>query len=204
MVAAETWFDWSSLFLFSGIINALIAGLFIAQKLKIVKKSSSLLWLTLLMLCVVILLNEQLLRNSVLLYLFPQFLFWGSPFLFLYLPLILFYYKSVLKKNLTIWPHLILPAFMFTIMFPTYRMNNTEKLKMFEASDAQDPYWIIILYLMYFLFYSIKILGANRELRRLVKNESTDNRIDNYETTNNVIAGMSLLALVFPVACLFR
>jgi hypothetical protein len=91
----------------------------------------SLRWLILLLVCIGVILAELVLRNSSMIGHFPRFLFIGSPFLFLYFQLILFYNYAVLNKTIHYGFHLLLPVAILALMILTYRMEDSQKLDLF-------------------------------------------------------------------------
>ncbi len=200
----EFWFDWSSLFTFSGILATVFAIGLAASQYRMLGRPLSLRWLILLLVCIGVIMAEQVLRNSSLIGHFPRFLFMGSPFLFLYLPLILFYNYAVLHKDIRHLFHLLLPIAMLAVMIPTYRIEGAQKLDMYFNQSTGDPIWIIGVYLLYCGYYLVRIFRANRLLRKALKDESASDKIEYFALANSIISKTSLLALIFPVSLLLQ
>src|SRR5688572_9958749 len=203
-VIPEFWFDWSSLFIFSGILATVFAAGLAAAQYRMSGKPASLRWLILLLGCIGIILAEQILRNSSLIGHLPRLLFIASPFLFLYLPFILFYSYAVLYKRIRHIIHLLLPVGMLVVMIPTYRMESSQKLEMYFNRSSSDPVWIILVYLLYSGYYLTRIFRANRLLRKKLKDESASDKIEYFALANSIISRTSLLALIFPVSLLLQ
>src|SRR5688572_15784120 len=161
-VIPEFWFDWSSLFIFSGILATVFAAVLAAAQYRMSGKPASLRWLILLLGCIGIILAEQILRNSSLIGHLPRLLFIASPFLFLYLPLILFYSYAVLHMRLRHVIHLLLPVGILVVRIPTFRMESSRTLEGYFDRRSSDPVRIILLYLLYCGYYRFRSFRANR------------------------------------------
>ncbi len=202
--APEFWYDWSSLFLFGGLLNVALAIYFTSVQYRMLAKPLALLWLFLLLICLFVILLEQLVRNSSLIGHIPGFLFISSPLLFLYLPLILFYHYAILQERIVYAYHLLLPFASLAVMIPTYLMPGPQKLDMFFDRNISDPLWIISVYLLYCTYYLFRIFYANKLLRKRVKNESANDKIEYYTLANNIISKVGVFALIFPLSLLMQ
>ena len=190
-------FDWSSLFLAAGLFNVLILlGLvFLSNRGPKGKKEK--VWFSIVGLGIALIIFEGIIRGSQIFLDYPHFLFICTPVYFLIQPALLFYQAAYQKRKIRYWPHLILPLLNLVIMMQTFRMSEEDKLAMFQAEDAQDPIWIVAIYVTYFSFYQYLLFKSHKAHTRRLEAEFSQsdlewNRLSGFITA---AAGIALFAI---------
>ncbi|WP_142786145.1 helix-turn-helix domain-containing protein [Changchengzhania lutea] len=192
-------FDWSSLLLFSGIINAFISVVILVFN-KNNYKIRPLIWIILILASVSLILFERIIRFSDLEASYPEFLFISSPLFFFSLPLIYVFQKRLNKRLNHEYLHFIIPFLLFILLLPTITMSNSDKLDMYYTTGIHDPIWIILLYLIFAIFYSIKTLIENKRHKHYLLNEYASNAIELQLFSNKLVLLSSLLFIIIPIA----
>lgn len=191
--------NWMTLLLFPALFNTLIGlgGLLYFYKEE--KKGGSG-WLTGVLISVGIILTEQFYRQTCLIDHYPFLLFISTPVFFCFLPLI-FCWQKRLNGEKTRWPfHFIIPFLVLLLMLPTYLMPADEKLAMYYAPDNTDPPWIVLFYVLFWLGYLMAIFRYQLKYARQLKNERSDNQIEEAIFFNRIITVTGAFSLVFPLA----
>lgn len=163
-------FDIWAVFLIIGVFQ----GLFITPLL-LRKKTTAGRWLTLLVHTLTLLLLNELALNVRFYRIWPHFLGFSFPLMYLIGPIYFFYIKSLLFKQFkTRWVHLLhLIPFLLMVVYqlPFYATSRIEKINRLDASLSATEYDVsisfiipIALHVVQTLFY---LILANRELRKV-------------------------------------
>ncbi|MEP3210040.1 MAG: AraC family transcriptional regulator [Maribacter sp.] len=85
---------------------------------------------------------------------------------------------------------------------PTILMNDKDKLNMYHEDGVKDPIWLVLLYLLYAIYYSIKTFNTNREHKALLLNTSADNDIELQLFSNKLVFFASVCIAIIPISLL--
>jgi len=196
-------FDWSSMFLFSGIANSFFCLLILlVGRHKFSPKTK--VTLIIILLCLVLILFERVIRFSHLESSYPELLFITSPIFFFILPLIFTSQKQLTSLSKFWYLHFIIPIIATLFFLPTITMDNESKLAMYNMESNNDPIVVILFYLFYAIFYLGSIFYANRKFKNHVLNQSADNRIESELLSNELIFVASLLLIAIPISFLLQ
>lgn len=192
-------FDWSSLILFSGIVNAIVCVvvLLFLDRERHSKISFSILPI---LCCVIGILFERIIRFSNLETSYPKALFLSSPLFFFLLPLLYLFQKRLNGLSKYWYLHFILPVLALVALAPTIVMDDAEKLKMYHTEGLKDPVWIILVYLLIALGYSVGTFIENQKHRHLMLNETADNDLEGRLFSNKLVFISSVLVMSIPIA----
>lgn len=191
--------DAFSLLIFTGLFNGLLALLFLSFNNRSSKQTGAY-WLYFLVIAVLVILTEQFFRQTGLISRAPFLLFVSTPVFFCFLPII-FCFQQFLNGKKYIWYyHFVLPALILLLMLRTYTMPAEAKLNMFFEEDNQDPLWIVLLFLVFWAGYMVKIFGNHRTYIAALKNERSDDRVGQTVFFNKVIAVIGCFTLIFPIS----
>jgi len=192
-------FDWSSLFLFSGAVNALLG--IVILLIKRPKHSWKLiLWPIFILLCIVLILFERIVRFSGLVESHPQLLFTTSPLFFILLPLMYCFQKQLIALPKYWFLHFVFPLLVLVWLIPTLLMTGQEKWEMYSRANISDPLWIIVLYLIFALYYTIRIFRINRDHRRILLNNYTSPDIHFQLFSNRIVFISIVLTFAIPLS----
>lgn len=196
-------FDWSSLILFSGIINAIFATVFLVSNSNRYKAKYAL-WITIFLFCVVLILFERIIRFSNLEDNYPKLLFISSPLFFFILPLIYVFQNKLNVKSKYWYVHFIVPALMLFLLLQSILMNDNDKLSMYHKDGINDPIWLVLLYLLFAVYYSIKTFIANKEHKVLLFNALADNDVEVQLFSNKLVFLASICIIIIPISLLIQ
>jgi len=192
-------FDWSSLIIFSGIINTLISfAILILKKSKY--KIKFLIWIILILALVGVILLEKIIRFSDLVASYPELLFISSPLFFFILPMIFLFQKSLIRTLKYWYLHFLIPVILLILLLPTIAMDNSDKLKMYFTEGINDPIWIIVFYLLFAIFYIGKTLIENRKHKEELLNEYASNDVELQLFSTQLVFLSSMLMIIIPVS----
>ncbi len=196
-------YDWSSLILFSGIINAIIAIVFLIKNSSRYKPKYAL-WVNVFLFCVILILFERIIRFSNLETHYPKLLFITSPLFFFILPLV-YVFQNQLNGKVKYWyVHFIFPILMLLLFMPTILMNDNDKLNMYHEDGINDPIWIVLLYLLFAIYYSAKTFIANKKHKVHLLNTSANNDIELQLFSNQLVFWASICIIAIPVSLLVQ
>ncbi|MDX1628380.1 MAG: hypothetical protein R3345_06755, partial [Fulvivirga sp.] len=189
-------FDWSSLFLFNGVILCL-AGIVVilayGRANAMVRVFAGLLFLS-----IAIILLERIVRFSSLYFEYPQLLFLSGPFLFLIYPLTYLFQRYLIKMQRYWYLHLIIP--LASVLFlPSYQMSGAQKLSMF-SKGSEDPWWFTLCYFLYALGYILFIYRNYFQQHYIFSSQYADARVDESRAMNRFIALGSSTFICIPLA----
>lgn len=196
-------FDWSSLILFSGIINATIAIIFLVLNSSHYKPKYSL-WINVFLFCIILILFERIIRFSNLESNYPKLLFITSPLFFFILPLVYVFQNQLNVKSRYWYAHFIFPILMLILFTPTILMNDNDKLSMYYEVEINDPIWLVLLYLLFAIYYSVKTFIANKVHKALLLNTSANNDIELQLFSNKLIFLASVCIIIIPISLLIQ
>ncbi len=196
-------FDWSSLILFSGIVNAIIAIVFLIKNSNQFKHKY-VLWVNGFLLCIILILFERIIRFSNLESNYPKLLFITSPLFFFILPLV-YVFQNQLNGTSKYWyVHFIFPILMLLLFIPTILMDDNDKLRMYNEEGISDPIWLVLLYLLFAIYYSIKTFIANKKHKAHLLNISANNDIELQLFSNKLVFLASLCIVSIPISLLIQ
>lgn len=192
-------FDWSSLIIFSSIVNSIICiTILILSKSKHKMKLS--IWIVLVLVCVALILTERIIRFSSLEASYPRLLFITSPLFFFILPLIYVFQKRLSGLSKYWYLHFLTPFIVFIFLLPTITMNSSDKLKMYRTEGLNDPVWLILFYLLFALFYTRKTFITNKQHKAYLLNEYASNDIELQLFSNQLVLFSSVLTITIPIS----
>ncbi len=192
-------FDWSSLFLFSSIVNSLLGILFVYSTGKVVADKKSTFWLILIIIGTGIVSLEYIIRNSGIVIQYPHFLFIASPVYFFLLPAILIFLRTLAQQPVKPLVHMVVPFAFMVLMIPTYSMSAHNKINMFTTPNIREPWFIILVYLIFFLFYIYKIYQQIKLYQQELYDQFSSNHVEWEIFSMKFIKGLSLLILFIPL-----
>lgn len=196
-------FDWSSLILFSSVINTFIIFIILfVNRMKYELKSFVAIILILISIQCIIL--ERIIRFSGLEENFPEFLFTTSPLFFIILPLIYCFQRLMTQLPKYWYLHFILPLLLLIILIPTFTMDPMKKLEMYNTKGINDPLWITLFYAYYAAFYIAKIFSVNKLHSNYLLNEYANNNVEVQVFANRLIFYSSLLMFCIPLSFLIQ
>lgn len=191
------YFDWSSLILFGGVINALISIVVFIQRHGQYGRRVTF-WIPLFLVVVALILCERMVRFSGLETNYPELLFLTSPLFFL-LPPVLYVFQSGLHHGSKRWyVHFIVPIVMLVWLFPTMVMPNSEKLAMYQQEGIYDPPLLIVGYLFFVGYYSTKTFLLNQKHKAYLYSVYSSNTIEVHLFANTLVFWASLLLFCIP------
>jgi len=192
-------FDWSSLLIFGGIINAIISIVILALNNN-KHKVKSLIWIVLILISLILILLEKIIRFSNLESYYPELLFISSPLFFFILSLIYVFQERLNRLSKYWYLHFLIPLLLLILLLPTIMMDNSDKLTMYYTKGINDPIWIILLYVVFAIFYIGKTLIENKRHKKRVLNESASNDIELQIYSNHLVFLSSVLMLIIPIS----
>ena len=191
-------FDWTSLILFSGIVNSFFAIILLQKHYNFTSKSFF--WLGCVLVCISLMLLERIIRFSELVDHFPYFLFLTSPLFFFIAPL-MYSSQKELMGDYKQWPlHFIAPLLFLVLLLPSILLNPDEKLSMYHSAKTNDPIWIVLIYVVFSLFYSVKIFFLNKKYATQLFQEYADDSVSFQLRSNRMILFSSILLLTIPLS----
>ncbi len=196
-------FDWSSLILFSGIINAIFAIFFLVLNSNRYAFKYAL-WIKVFLVCVILILFERIIRFSDLEANYPKLLFITSPLFFCILPLVYVFQNRLNSKSNYWYLHFIFPTVMLFVFMPTILMSDTDKLDMYYSEGITDPIWIVLLYLLFAMYYSVRTFIANRKHKTRLLNTSANNHIELQLFANKLVFLASTCISAIPISLLLQ
>ncbi|QTD38085.1 helix-turn-helix transcriptional regulator [Polaribacter batillariae] len=135
---------------------------------------------------------------------YPQLLFITSPLFFFILPLVYVFQNRLNVKSKYWFMHFVFPILMLILFIPTILMNDNDKLSMYHADGINDPIWLVLLYLLFSIYYSIKTFIANKEHKALLLNTSANNDIELQLFSNKLIFLASVCIIIIPISLLIQ
>lgn len=192
-------FDWSSLILFGSILNALIAIVILLNQ-STRYKQNVVHWMVVFLVCVGLILLERIIRFSNLETTYPELLFITSPLFFFILPLVYVFQSRLIGKPKSWYLHFIVPILMLFVLLPSITMNNHEKLAMYTTEGINDPVWMVLLYLLFAVFYSIKTFTLNKRHKLQLLNLSASNDIELQFFSNKLLFVVNVLIITIPLS----
>ncbi len=196
-------FDWSSLILFSGIINAIIAVVFLVSNSSRYKPKYAL-WVNAFLFCIILILFERIIRFSNLETHYPKLLFVTSPLFFFILPLVYVFQNQLNVKTKYWYAHFIFPILMLMLFIPTILMDDNDKLNMYHEDGINDPIWLVLLYLMFAIYYSVKTFIINKKHKVHLLNTSANNDIELHLFSNKLVFLASICIITIPMSLLLQ
>lgn len=192
-------FDWSSLVIFGGIINAFISITVLMIKRRTYGQRISL-WLFLFLMVVALILLERIIRFSGLETEYPELLFVTSPLFFFLLPLVYCFQLRLVGSSKYWYLHFILPIGILLLLFPTITMPNTDKLTMYHQEGINDPPILILGYLMFVAYYSVKTFILNKRHKHQLYNVYATNEVELQLFANKQVFLSTIFSTVIPIS----
>lgn len=196
-------FDWSSLILFSGIVNAIITIVFLIKNSSRFKHKYAL-WVNVFLLCIILILSERIIRFSNLEANYPKLLFITSPLFFFILPLVYVFQNQLNAKPKYWYTHFIFPILMLILFIPTILMDDNDKLSMYQEDGINDPIWLVLLYLLFAIYYSVKTFIANKKHKVHLLNTSANNDVELQLFSNRLVFLASICIIAIPISLLIQ
>lgn len=196
-------FDWSSMILFSGVVNAFFCIILLILNRRIYK-TNYLIWLVLILSCQILILLERIIRFSNLEPYLAEFLFITSPLFFLILPLIYTLQKQLGGLPKLWYLHFIIPLLSIVVFFPSITLANEEKLRMYNNENIKDSIWIVLFYTFYAIYYLVSIFLTNKKFKIQILNHSADNKVESELLINRIVFIASTLIAVIPLSFLMQ
>ncbi len=192
-------FDWSSLIIFGGIVNAFISITLLVMRRRTYGHGISL-WLFLFLMAVALILMERIIRFSNLEAEYPELLFVTSPLFFFLLPLVYCFQLRLTGSSKYWYLHFILPLSILVLLLPTITMPNTDKLAMYHQEGINDPPILVLGYLLFAAYYSVKTFMLNKKHKVQLYNEYATNEVELQLFANKQVFLSSFFITAIPIS----